>query len=235
MTAARPNPVPRRWLHLTAIALVAVTIATCGIGLLTAVERVREAARRSYDNVKQLHLAMYNYESTYGSLPPVANTDRDGKPLLSWRVLILPYIEQEPLFKEFHLNEPWDSPHNIRLLDRMPGIYGPFGWQIPDGYPPNHTCFRVFIGTGTLFEAGKTMRWSDCDDPAGTFLIVESAEPIPWTKPDGLALEPDGPFRPLGVRRGFFRAVMADGSYRTFDKPMNEAQLRPMIYRTKPK
>src|SRR5882672_4340583 len=68
------------------------------------------------NDLKQLALAMHNYHSAYGQLPPAAVRDKNGKLLLSWRVLILPYIEQDNLFKEFKLEEPWDSDHNKKLI-----------------------------------------------------------------------------------------------------------------------
>ncbi len=75
------------------------------------------------NNLKQIGLAMHNYHATNGSFPPAYTVDKDGKPLLSWRVLILPFLEQEALYKEFHLDEPWDSPHNKPLIERMPTSY----------------------------------------------------------------------------------------------------------------
>ena len=72
----------------------------------------RQSAIRSQcvNNEKQIGLAIHNYIASHGSFPPAYTQDNAGKPLLSWRVLILPYIEQDALFKEFHLDEAWDSP-----------------------------------------------------------------------------------------------------------------------------
>src|SRR5207244_3205303 len=93
---------------------------------------------------------MHNYESAHGTLPPAAVRSTDGTPLLSWRVAILPFIEQDTLYQEFHLDEPWDSPHNIRLLERMPRTYAPFsGKKTPQPYT---TYYQVFVGEGTAFE-----------------------------------------------------------------------------------
>ncbi len=68
-------------------------------------------------------LAMRNYESAYGHLPPAVVYGENGQPLYSWRVLILPYIEEDELYRQFKLDEPWNSPHNIQLLERMPILY----------------------------------------------------------------------------------------------------------------
>ncbi len=76
------------------------------------------------NNLKQIGLAMHNYESTFGTFPPAYIADKaTGKPLLSWRVAILPFLEQDALYKQFHLDEPWDSAHNKTLIARMPPVY----------------------------------------------------------------------------------------------------------------
>jgi len=77
-------------------------------------------ARKAKTNLKQIALAMHNYHDTYGTFPPHAIYSKDGKPLLSWRVMILPYIEQNNLYQQFHLDEPWDSEHNQKLMQQMP-------------------------------------------------------------------------------------------------------------------
>src|SRR5690242_16231967 len=115
-------------------------------------------------------VAMHNFASTYGTLPPAAVYGKDGRPLLSWRVLILPFLELEELYKQFKLDEPWDSPHNLRLLERMPRTYAPFDGSSPP--KPFTTFYRVFTGEGTAFEGRKGLHL-DADFPnrtAGTFL-----------------------------------------------------------------
>src|SRR4249919_3311122 len=106
---------------LVVIAIIAVLIAL----LLPAVQAAREAARRAQcvNNLKQIGLAMHNYHDVKNGLPPSAIVDKQGKPLLSWRVAILPYIEQQPLYDKFKLDEPWDSPNNKDLIQYMPSIY----------------------------------------------------------------------------------------------------------------
>lgn len=159
---------------------------------------------------------MYNYEETKGTLPPAAVRGPDGKPLLSWRVLLLPYIEQDDLFKEFKLDEPWDSPHNSKLLDRMPDIYLPFR-DAP--VTPGHTYYQVIVGAGTPFQSGKPINTRNLEGRSSNILlIVEAAEAVPWTKPDDLVYEPDGALPAFGGihRDGRFRAALADGSVRHF-------------------
>src|SRR6185295_12482568 len=94
-------------------------------GPLAAVQAAREAAQRtqSLNNLKQIGLAMQNHHSVYKAFPARAKLDNDGKPLLSWRVLVLPFIEEKALYNEFHLDEPWDSEHNKPLVEKMPKLY----------------------------------------------------------------------------------------------------------------
>jgi RNA polymerase sigma factor (sigma-70 family) len=81
--------------------------------------------RQVRNNLKQIGLAMHTYREAHGRFPAPAILGKDGKPLLSWRVAILPYIVEDGLYQSFKLDEPWDSPHNKRLLERMPGLYAP--------------------------------------------------------------------------------------------------------------
>ena len=184
--------------------------------------------------MKQLALAMHDYANDFqGRLPPAAVCGKDGKPLLSWRVLILPYIDQKELFEEFRLDEPWDSPHNLKLLPRMPGTYAP-----PPGkrskVPAHHTVCHVFVGKGAAFEGTEGLRLKE-DFPFGTsniILVVEAGEPVPWTKPEDIPYDPAGPLP--GLKCLFddgFRVGLADGSIRFVSKDISEASLRAAITR----
>src|SRR3954453_12973827 len=108
---------------------------------------------------------MHSYESHHGSLPPPAVHDKDGRPLLSWRVLILPYVEQDELYKRFRLDEPWDSPHNRALLPEMPRTYTAYNGSKPP--TPHSTYYQAFVGKGTAFEGPRGMRLKE-DFPDGT-------------------------------------------------------------------
>ena len=125
-------------------------------------EQTEQADRaRSMDNLKNLGLAMHNYHATDGTFPPAAVYSKDGKPLLSWRVLLLPYLEQNDLFRQFKLDEPWDGPTNKKLLAKMPEIYA-----IPrDKAKQSHaTAYQVFTGAGTIFPGPKASRVADITD-----------------------------------------------------------------------
>jgi hypothetical protein len=164
---------------------------------------------------------MVNYADQHGRLPPAVVYGKNGQPLYSWRVLILPWMEQQELYKQFHLDEPWDSPHNIQLLECMPMSYAP-----PPGkrsrIPAYHTVYHVFVGKGTPFEKGKEVKVGQEGFPDGTsntILIIEAGQPVPWTKPEDLPYDPDGPLPPLDrLFHYMIRVGVADGSVRHVDK-----------------
>jgi uncharacterized protein DUF1559 len=166
-------------------------------------------------------------------LPPAVVYGPYGQPLYCWRVAILPYIEQDALYKEFHLDEPWDSAHNLALLPKMPATYALPAHKRSKA-PPYHTVCHVFVGKGTPFESGEPLRF-ERDFPDGTsntILIIEAGEPVPWTKPADLAYDPDGRLPDLrSPFRDGFRVALADGSMRWLKKDISETTLRAAITR----
>ncbi len=183
-------------------------------------------------NLKNQAIAMMHYQEHRKAFPPAALLGSEGQPLLSWRVLLLPYLEEEELGSRFKLDEPWDSPHNLRLLPHIPNIY--IDPTAPKATPSYYTHYRVFVGPGTPFEPGKRLRSPD-DFPDGTsktLLIVEAAEPVPWTKPEELIYDPLSPLPRLGgLVPGMINVVLADGSVRGLLTTVPEANLRAAITR----
>src|SRR5262249_53014123 len=140
----------------------------------------------SLDNLEELAEALRNYARQNGRLPPAALTDPAGKPLLNWRVAILPYLNDAAaadLYRQFKLDEPWDGPNNKKLLARMPDYFALPGRPQPQG----HTCYQVLTGPQTAFENPHGQPVEDFTDPLeDTFLVVEADAAVPWTKPDDL-------------------------------------------------
>ncbi len=166
-------------------------------------------------------------------MPPAVVYGPDGRPWHSWRVLILPYIEQGDLYKEYRFDEPWDSPHNIALLPRMPTAFAAPGSQASK-LPPYHTICHVFFGKGAAFEGTEGVPYPAgfSDGTSSTILVVEAGEPVPWTKPEDLVYDPDGPLPDLrSVFKDGFRVGMADGSAEWVRKATSEATLRAAITR----
>jgi hypothetical protein len=199
---------------------------------------VERAAQRksSENNLRQIALAMHAAHDTFGALPNAAICDKEGKPLLSWRVHILPFIEQENLYKQFKLDEPWDSPNNIKLLDRMPST---FALTMRPAKRKGETFVRVFTGRDTPFDLTAPrpgpitlgLRLTDfLDGTSNTLMIVEAAEAVPWTKPDDLPYDAKKPIPKLGgAVPGRFFAVFADGSVRSLSTKLDEVVLRALI------
>ncbi len=153
----------------------------------------------------------------------------DGTPLLSWRVSLLPFIEQQELYARFHLNEPWDSPHNRELLKEMPHVFRPYDGSAPP--EPNTTFYQVFVGKGTAFDERAVLRFADLrGGTSNTFLIVEAGRAVPWTKPEDIRYAEDQPVPKLGgMFRDSFRVAFADGRVESFPHDVSEATLRAGI------
>lgn len=186
--------------------------------MLPAVQSSRDAARRTVgmNNLRQLALAMHNHESAENSLPAAAICDEDGKPLLSWRVRMLPYLGEKDLHAQFKLDEPWDSEHNKKLVEKMPKIFASPG---DAAAKPGTTRYLVPTGKGTIFpQPDKAMTLAVVSDGLfKTILIVEAeaAKAVPWTKPEDLPVNLDKPHEGLkNARPTGFTAAFADGSVR---------------------
>jgi len=204
--------------------------------LPVAVQKTRVAAKRtvSQNNLKQIALAMHNYHDTFGFFPPQAlkdKKDKNGKPLLSWRVAILPFIEQDALYRQFKLDEPWDSEHNKKLLEQMPKIYTPVNAKTGEKY---ETFYQVFAGKGTVFEPGEKITFASITDgTSNTIMIVEGDEPVPWTKPEDLPFDLEKPLPKLGGEfPDVINAAFCDGSVHTIEKKkIDDKVLRWLILR----
>lgn len=185
--------------------------------LKQAVGKVRSAAGRaqSQNNMRQLALAFHVHHDTNKSFPARANFDANGKALLSWRVHVLPYVEQENLYKEFKLNESWDSPHNKKLIAKIPPIFqSPLSKVGKDG----KTLYLVPTGKGTMFDGALGVRIQDIrDGTSNTIMLLEvdDAKAVFWTQPDDFEVNAKDPLAGL-VRADLkgFQVCFADGSVR---------------------
>ena len=192
----------------------------------------REAAVRAQcvNNLKQIDLALMNYESAQGAFPPRVHRDRQGRPLLSWRVLILPYLEQSDLFSRFHLDEPWDSPHNRTLIDRIPSTYicpSQAEWT------RNQTLYQVLDGSGAFLDTSAPTRFVQiADGPSNTIAVLEGPQPVPWTSPQDIPFRVDGPVTGWeAAHLGGFNAAFVDGSVRFQKSTIRESVLKALATR----
>ncbi len=191
---------------------------TAGPSIVNAVRQSvlasRAAARQQQQmaKMKQICIAMLMYEQTHQTYPP-AVIEKDGKPLLSWRVAILPYLGEDVLYKRFHLDEPWDSPRNLEAAKTMPWIF-----QSPDSPNAGKTRVMLFTGKGAAFDGGKKISNREIrDGTSNTLLCVEAGadKAVPWSKPEDLPFDPEKPLAALGnVSPQGFIAAFFDGSVR---------------------
>lgn len=145
------------------------------------------ARRNGGHNLKRIGLAMHEYESNHSTLPPAAICDKEKTPLLSWRVALLPYLGEKELYDQFKLDEPWDSEHNKKLIEKMPAVYADPRGDARAG----ETYYKVFVGKNAGFdvEKGRSIV-SNTDGTSNTLMAVSAGPPVPWTKPADIEFDP---------------------------------------------
>lgn len=195
----------------------------------------RETSRRSAceANLARIGDALRRYSYENGRYPPAAIMDRSGKPLLSWRVLILPYLgtEGEELYAKFHLDEPWDSPANSLLMGYMPEI---FRCPTDPGLGPGLTRFQAVVGPATLFTGGRQgVAGADVTDGLwNTLAVVEAAQPVRWMAPADLAYPSPLPLLGAGgLHEGGFHALTGDGTPHFIPRSVRAADLAGAVTR----
>lgn len=188
-----------------------------------------EAAWRaqSSNNLKTLGLALLGAEAKDGHFPASAIYDSSGKPLLSWRVAILPYIGEETLYKRFALDQPWDSPKNKRLLGRIPKTL-----RVPGGkvHGIGMTCYLAPVGEHVAFNGSRGRNKADFKNGMSRSILLIEAAPdraVPWTKPDDLQFDDGNPSAGLfGQRDVGCLVLFADGHISILAQDTSPADLR---------
>jgi RNA polymerase sigma factor (sigma-70 family) len=178
--------------------------------------------------LEKIGAAMLSYFDIHKVYPGPALFSKDGKPLLSWRVALLPYLGEGDLYRQFRLDEPWDSAHNQKLLAKMPAVY-----CRPGGKDEPATPYQVFVGKGTMFEGPTGCGYSDIPDgTSNTIAVVEAAALAPWTKPEDLAYSATGKIPELGGEAADIAyALFADGKVHALKRRFDSEALRVAITR----
>jgi len=170
--------------------------------------KLRKVAECRQD-LERIGLALFQYHDENLCLPSAS-----PYPGLSWRVAVLPFLGQKDLYKQFKLDEPWDSPNNKKLLASMPDVYRNPRFQKRDA-EPTQTYFRGFTGQGTVLglEGGLSLALAKGLPVERTLLVAEAGEAVAWTKPDELPYDPKKPLPRLGGPDGgdFFLGLFCDG------------------------
>lgn len=182
------------------------------------------------NHMKQLGLAFHNYHDVHNHFPAVdSNGYKDGDGVrgkgLSWRVHLLPFIEQAPLYQKFKFDEPWDSEHNKALILDMPVAFG--------DNPEGKSAIHVFVGEGLLFNEGKPgIGFRDITDgTSNTILVVTAGDNTAdiWTKPGGLEFNAEDPLKALGNIGREILVLMADGSVRNVSKSIDKETFSNLV------
>ena len=221
---------------VTGVLGCAVTCLVVGLFFL----QVRNTGK-SHNQMLQMALAMHNFESAFGRLPSAGPDPKRSKPQsqLSWRVQILPYVEQVSLYDKFKHDEPWDSPHNLALVDEMPPIFKSHGNRLPSG----KTLFVVPVGkvdeNGQLqrpspaFGYGKGPRFGNIQDGTKSTIMIMEVNPdaaVTWTKPEDWEFDPDHPMQSLGrARWGSILVAMMNGDIYQLPITMDSNEFKALI------
>ncbi|MEX0867582.1 MAG: DUF1559 domain-containing protein [Pirellulales bacterium] len=223
---------------IIAIAAGCMLLAACVLPalLLPAVQAARDSARQSSSimNMKQIVLAMQNHHDGRRSFPAAYTVDENGKPLHSWRVHLLPYVESSPLYSQIRLDEPWDSPHNSQFHDRAPPVYH----SPSDAGAPTDTSYMVVVGDETMFppNGDRTKLTQITDGTSRTIALVENSESgVNWMEPVDLEFDKmsfrlnSGPNDPRGAHRATVLVAYADGAVGRLPENLSPQDFRSLL------
>ncbi|TWT32533.1 Regulatory protein BlaR1 [Posidoniimonas corsicana] len=214
-------------------------IAEVATTLLPAVDAARASARRQQglNNLKQLGLAMHNFYSVHERLPQASSTDyydyeakqwRKSEHPHSWRVTLLPFLEQQALYNAYRFDEPWDSEANMRIANTLVPVM-----VDPNSTSSTNASYFMPVGPDTAFPKDRALTFMDIrDGTSKTILFVQAKRDTPWTKPEDIEVTADGKLPELGgFSQGVFLVALIDGSAHTLSQDMPEDILRAMFTR----
>lgn len=178
------------------------------------------------NNLRRITLALLNFESANGYFPARHSCDENGKILLSWRVHILPFMDHDELYRKFRLDEPWNSPHNKKLISSMPPLYS--ASNLVESTSSGETPYLAIEHNRSVLTAPTTpmkgLGGHKIDDikkgTSNTIVVVhnETGKPVPWTQPTDLRVQDKDPLADLWNKKGILKCAMVDGSIRQLKK-----------------
>jgi hypothetical protein len=203
------------------------------------VQKVRYAAEKmlSGSNLRQLMIAMHNYHNDHDCLPPVMSM-KDDKPLHSWRVHVLPYLQQDDLYRKLRLDEPWNSPHNLKMFEShpMPPVFA-HPTKLKDGLKTTH--YLAFYSkkkdnTAACFRLGSKVTLGQIvvnDGTGQTVGLVETTRAVPWYQPEDIEFDNNAAFPELKSiwNNDLIQVSFFDASIRSFSSTMEPAKWKALV------
>ena len=221
--------------------LFTVILLIGGNFLLSEIRKARDLGRKPQckTHLKQLGLALHNYHDEYGCFPPAFVADELGRPMHSWRVLLLPYLDQAPLYNQYRFDEPWDGPNNRRLADRMEEFFScPVTPAMRDPSEPCFTSYVAVVGPETAWPGTNSVSIKDIKDGmANTLLLVEVANSgIQWMEPRDLHVLQMAPSINSKAGQGISSrhpggvyVLLADGAVRFEEESLSPQTIRALL------
>lgn len=177
------------------------------------------------NNMRQLALAMLNYESAYGHFPP-AVVQHDSGQVHSWRIAILPFLEEGEMYQAYRFDEPWNSEHNAAITKDMPPSF-----KHPASESESNACYFAAIGPSTVFAPGKLTTFPDLlDGSSDTILLLEAKRDCHWAKPEDIPFADAIAGKSLGgFNDGVITTVLCDGSVHSISNALTPEQMSSLL------
>ena len=232
---------PNRWRTYLGPLGAAACLVVVAAFFLPAVRSARPAARRSQckNNLKQIGLALHTYHDKYDCFPPAYIADSNGRPMHSWRVLLLPYLDQEIHYAQYRFDEPWNGPNNSKLADKILHVYNCPGENNAAGRSiATLTSYVAVVGPETAWPGSRSTAIGDIKDGTSTTLmIVEVANSgIHWMEPRDLHVEQMAPTINAKSGQGISsrhqagaQALLADGSVRFISEKLTAESIQALL------
>jgi hypothetical protein len=220
------------WRVVIIVLILCIVVVVLLLPVLTSIPRHRPRSLPARQ-MKNIILALHDHHDTHRSFPSPYSVDSEGRPLLSWRVQILPFLEQKELYEKFNLDEPWYSPNNRKLIPLMPPCFAnPKSRLAKEG----RTHYLAVCGPGAAFAEGKKLRFGDFRDGSTNVIMVVEAghdRAVVWTKPEDFDHDPDYPIAGLtDLHQGIFLVGFADGAVRFVPQDIPKAVINALFTRS---